>query len=58
MKAIIIKIYGKVQGVGFRCSAGQEAKRLGIKGSAHNEPGGSVRIEAEGDEGSLKELIA
>ena len=58
MKAIVIKIYGKVQSVGFRYSAEREAKRLEIKASANNEPDGSVRIEAEGDDGNLEKFIA
>lgn len=41
-------ISGHVQGVFFRASARDEARRLGIGGFARNQPDGSVLIEAEG----------
>jgi acylphosphatase len=44
----IIRIFGKVQGVGFRYSAIQAAKATGISGFVCNEHDGSVYIEAEG----------
>lgn len=55
---MIIKVYGRVQGVGFRYAALDEAQRLGIKISPRNEPDGSVRIEAEGDNAALKKFVA
>ncbi|MDT0635730.1 acylphosphatase [Spectribacter hydrogenoxidans] len=36
------RVTGRVQGVFFRASARQEAKRLGLTGHARNEPDGSV----------------
>lgn len=51
-----IRVYGKVQGVFFRQSAKEQAKRLGITGFARNEPDGTVYIEAEGSEETLKEF--
>ena len=56
-KAVIIKIIGQVQGVGFRYNAKGEADRLGICGFAKNEPGGEVLIEAEGEEEDLQNFI-
>ena len=53
-----IHIYGVVQGVFFRLSAGEKARELGIKGFALNETDGSVYIEAEGEEVELKKIIA
>ncbi|RLG16203.1 acylphosphatase [Nanoarchaeota archaeon] len=44
-----IRIYGRVQGVGFRFSTKLVAKRLGIKGWVRNLPDGSVEVLAEGD---------
>lgn len=56
-KAVILKVYGKVQGVGFRYYAHKKANELGLKGFVKNKPDGSVYVEAEGDEVSLKEFI-
>ncbi|MEO0218368.1 MAG: acylphosphatase, partial [candidate division WOR-3 bacterium] len=53
MKSLIIKVYGRVQGVGYRYFAQRHARKLGIKGYAENKPDGSVYIEAYGDEKSL-----
>ncbi len=52
---IIIK--GRVQGVGFRHFARQQARAYGIKGFVKNQPDGSVFIEAEGDKENLSEFI-
>ena len=53
-----IRICGRVQGVFFRASAREEARRLGLAGFARNEPDGSVLIEAEGAEAALERFIA
>ncbi|HEX8349856.1 MAG TPA: acylphosphatase [Hymenobacter sp.] len=52
------RIYGHVQGVFFRQSSQQEARKLGLSGYAHNEPDGSVLIEAEGSAEALKAFEA
>ncbi len=52
-----IRISGQVQGVFFRQTATQEAKKLGIKGFVRNEPDGTVYIEAEGSKKILDEFI-
>ena len=44
-----LKLEGRVQGVYFRASTAQEAKRLGLKGWVRNCPDGSVELIAEGD---------
>lgn len=54
MKHLNIRIHGRVQGVFFRQSAKETAKRLGVDGFARNEPDGTVYIEAEGDEEALE----
>jgi acylphosphatase len=56
-KHVDITIRGLVQGVTFRFSARVYAESIGICGYAKNEPDGSVRIEAEGDEENLKRFI-
>lgn len=42
------RVRGRVQGVGFRYSAIQEARRLGITGWVRNETDGDVEVWAEG----------
>jgi acylphosphatase len=56
-KHLNIRILGKVQGVFFRVKAVEVAKDLGINGFVRNDRDGSVYIEAESIEESLKEFI-
>lgn len=58
MARMVIKVFGRVQGVGFRISAMEEARKLGINVAPRNESDGSVRIEAEGEETALKKFLA
>lgn len=51
-------IYGKVQGVFFRASTRDQAKKLGILGYARNMPDGCVEVIACGTEKALSELKA
>jgi len=57
IKLVKIKVYGLVQGVFFRESARQEARKLGLGGFARNEPDDSVYIEAEGSEENIKKFV-
>ena len=50
-------VSGRVQGVFFRDSCRQEAKRLGVSGSAQNLADGTVEVFAEGDENAVDALI-
>jgi acylphosphatase len=50
-------ILGRVQGVFFRAMAREHAKALGIEGFAKNLPDGSVELDAQGEEDSLRELL-
>jgi len=52
-----IKIYGEVQGVGFRDAAYWKARKLEVAGFVMNEPDGTVYIEAEGGEKALNEFL-
>jgi len=54
---IEVKIFGQIQGVGFRLFIARKARELGIAGFTQNMPDGSVEIVAEGEEEQLKELI-
>ena len=56
-KSVILKIYGRVQNVGFRYHTKKTADSLQITGFVKNQPDGSVYVEAEGDEISLDHFI-
>jgi acylphosphatase len=51
-------ISGRVQGVGFRFSAYDEAKDLALAGWVRNLPNGGVEIVAEGSRENLQMLAA
>jgi acylphosphatase len=48
-KSLKIKIYGRVQGVGFRYSAIQAATRIGVSGWVRNEWDGTVLVYCDGE---------
>ncbi len=52
-KAIYARIYGVVQGVGYRWFTKRVADELGIKGYVRNMDDGSVEVLAIGDEEKL-----
>ena len=52
-KHLKITITGRVQGVGFRHAARDQARYMGIKGYVKNLPDGSVFIEAEGEDEAM-----
>ncbi|MCD6363323.1 MAG: acylphosphatase [Synergistetes bacterium] len=52
------RIYGLVQGVGFRYFVKREARSLGITGWVRNMPDGSVEVIAEGEKNALKLLLS
>lgn len=57
MKAIKGKVYGKVQGVGFRMYTYRQADRLGITGWVKNNSDGSVSFYCEGSDVDLSFFI-
>ena len=56
-KGMILHIFGRVQGVGFRYYTQKKAEALGIKGYVKNRPDGSVYVEAEGEPGALDAFV-
>jgi len=52
-----IVVGGLVQGVGFRYFVQSKANDYGLKGFVKNLYSGEVEIEAEGEEGILKQFI-
>ena len=56
MKALIIKVYGVVQGVGFRPFVYRIANKFGISGFVRNESWG-VRIFAQGEDEKIRNFL-
>ena len=54
--ALHVRVSGRVQGVGFRWFAREEARRLGLSGWVTNCPDGSVEVAAGGETSSLERL--
>jgi acylphosphatase len=50
------RVYGAVQGVGFREFTRRAARDAGLDGYVRNHPDGSVEIEAEGTAQALRRL--
>ena len=51
-------VSGRVQGVCFRQTTADLARRLGLHGLVRNLPDGRVEVEAEGARGALEALLA
>jgi acylphosphatase len=58
VKAVTVRVTGRVQGVSFRWYAVQEAERLGVAGWVRNEPDGSVAAHVEGDDAAVDAMVA
>jgi acylphosphatase len=56
-KRVTLKIYGMVQGVGFRYSSQKEAKKRGFSGHVKNLDDGSIGLIVEGEESDLQNFI-
>lgn len=54
---VAVRITGRVQGVGFRFSALDEARSLGLTGWVRNANDGGVELVAEGDADCLRRLV-
>ncbi len=52
-----IKVTGKVQGVWFRKYTKDKAVEMGIKGFVQNKPDGSVYVEAEAEEQTIRNFL-
>lgn len=57
IKSFEIKVFGRVQGVGFRFYSNKKAKELGLNGMVQNKADGSVYIEVEGQEEAIEQFI-
>jgi len=57
MLRIHFKVEGRVQGVYYRQSAVEVARRLGLRGWVRNRRDGSVEVLATGDEKALDKFL-
>lgn len=53
----LLRIHGKVQGVGYRFFATRVARRLGLKGWITNMRDGTVEAAVEGEKETIDEWI-
>lgn len=58
IKSLLVKVTGRVQGVGFRYSALHMASSLGLKGWVRNEADGTVLLRFEGSEVAVDDFIS
>jgi acylphosphatase len=58
MMARLLRIEGRVQGVGYRDWLRREAGRLGLHGWVRNRPDGSVQALVAGEAEALDRLVA
>lgn len=57
MRRVHLSASGRVQGVFFRASARDEARRLGLSGWARNTAQGTVDVEVQGDEDAVERFV-
>ena len=58
MQRVRLTASGRVQGVFFRASVRDEARRRGVTGWVRNAPDGSVQAEVQGDAEAVAALVA
>ncbi|NEN07128.1 acylphosphatase [Diaminobutyricibacter tongyongensis] len=52
-----VVVTGVVQGVGFRWSARETARRIGVAGFAFNRADGAVELEVEGEPAAIERML-
>ncbi|MGE3476141.1 MAG: acylphosphatase [Rhodospirillaceae bacterium] len=57
-KTVRLRIFGRVQGVGYRAWTAQKAKKLGLTGWVRNLNDGTVACEVQGPREAIEALVA
>ncbi|HDP25429.1 MAG TPA: acylphosphatase [Deltaproteobacteria bacterium] len=57
MKAALLTIHGRVQGVWFRASTQEKAIEHGVTGWVRNTSDGSVEAHVQGEDAAVEKLI-
>jgi acylphosphatase len=57
MQRLLVRMRGRVQGVGFRYFVLRVARSLSLTGTVRNEADGSVCVEAQGLPAALEEFL-
>ncbi len=55
--AVLARVHGRVQGVGYRMATAQVASQLGLDGWCRNEADGTVTVWAQGDSAAVQSLV-
>lgn len=58
MKAVKVRVTGRVQGVGFRAWTQDEARRLGLAGWVRNKSDGAVVALLAGPDEAVERMLA
>ncbi len=58
MKAVLLMVHGRVQGVWFRAGTQEMAVSLGVSGWVRNTSQGNVEVWAQGMDADVDRLIA
>lgn len=58
MRAVEVRVHGRVQGVWFRGSTRDEARRLGLAGWVSNRSDGTVQARLQGDPAAVEAMVA
>lgn len=54
----VVRVSGRVQGVGFRWAAADAAEGLGVTGTVRNLLDGTVEADVEGPAGAVDRMLA
>jgi acylphosphatase len=57
VKASLVKVFGRVQRVGYRRHVLDSAQELGLSGYVRNEKDGSVTVFVQGDDAAVEKFI-
>ncbi|MBQ9235889.1 MAG: acylphosphatase [Alphaproteobacteria bacterium] len=58
MRDVVVRVSGRVQGVGYRRFAVAKAKEIGgLSGWVHNDYDGSVLLRLQGEESAVDEML-